>query len=100
MDRIFILNGVEFEWDEEKYALNLHKHGVKFEEAAEVLFDDNNIFGDASRDFEFREYVTGFSFGGNLLFTVFVERSERYRIISARKATKYEAVEYDTKERQ
>ena len=35
MDRFYILNNVEFEWDEEKDALNLRKHGVKFEEEAE-----------------------------------------------------------------
>ena len=85
----------QFEWDEEKYALNLRKHGVTFEEAAEVFFDGENIFGDASRVDELREYVVGFSFSGNLLFTVFVERRERTRIVSARPATRYEAEEYD-----
>ena len=95
MDKVFVLQNVEFEWDEEKYALNLLKHGVKFEEAAEVFFDDENVFGDASRFSEFREYVTGFTFGGDLLFTVFIERRERFRIVSARKATRHEAVEYE-----
>jgi hypothetical protein len=35
MDKYFELNETEFEWDEEKYRLNVRKHGVKFEEAAE-----------------------------------------------------------------
>ncbi|HEX8639168.1 MAG TPA: hypothetical protein VF692_13955 [Pyrinomonadaceae bacterium] len=48
MDTTFELEGVEFEWDKEKYAVNLWKHGVKFEEAAEVFFDRFNIYGDAS----------------------------------------------------
>ena len=39
MDKIFELNGIEFEWSEEKYAVNLRKHGVKFEDSAEVFFD-------------------------------------------------------------
>ena len=35
----FQLQGVSFEWDAEKYTVNLWKHGVKFEDAAQVFFD-------------------------------------------------------------
>jgi uncharacterized DUF497 family protein len=94
MDVVYTLESVEFEWDEAKYALNLRKHGVKFEEAAEVFFDGENVFGNASVELEYREFVVGFSFSSNLLFTVFAERGERIRIISARPATKSEAVTY------
>lgn len=87
MDKIFRLQGIEFEWDEEKYAVNLRKHGVKFEEAAEVFFDPENLFDDASVEAERRQCIVGFSFKFNLLYTVFVERSERIRIVSARRAT-------------
>ncbi|NOT49270.1 MAG: BrnT family toxin [Acidobacteria bacterium] len=98
MDKIYTLNNLVFEWDEVKYTLNFSRHGVTFEEAAEVFFDSENIYGDASRTDEFREYVTGFSFSGNLLFTVFLERGERVRIISARKATRPEAIQYGDRE--
>lgn len=94
MDKVYVLQNVEFEWDEEKYALNLRKHGVKFEEAAEVFFDDENIYGDASAAGEYRQVVVGVSFRFNMLFTVFVERRERLRIISARPANKSESIEY------
>jgi uncharacterized protein len=94
MDKVCQIRGVEFEWDEEKYALNIRKHGVTFEEAAEVFFDDENIFGDASAAEESREFVVGFSTRFNLLFTVFVERRERIRIVSARPATESEAIAY------
>lgn len=87
MDRIFELQTLKFEWDEEKYAVNLRKHGVKFEEAAEVFFDPQQQFGDASVGEETREFIVGFTFSFNLLYTVFVERGERIRIISARPAT-------------
>ena len=90
MDANFELNGIEFEWNEEKYAVNLRKHGVKFEEAAEVFFDPQQQFGDASIDEEIREFIVGFTFSFNLLYTVFVERGERTRIISARPATREE----------
>lgn len=90
MDKTFTLEDLEFEWDEEKYAVNLWKRNVKFEEAAEVFFDPENQFGDASVEDEQRQYIVGFSFRFNLLYTVFVGRSERIRIISARPATKEE----------
>ena len=32
-----------FEWDEEKAKTNLNKHGVSFEMAAKVFFDQNRI---------------------------------------------------------
>ena len=91
MDKIFKLQDLEFEWDEEKYAINLRKHSVKFEEAAEVFFDPENRFGDASVEDEFREYVVGYSLSNRILLVVFVERVVRTRIISARRATDEES---------
>jgi len=91
---IFHLQGVEFEWDEEKYAANLHKHGVKFEDAAQVFFDPLSIYDDASVAEEQREYVLGFSYSAKMLFVVFVERAVRTRIISARPATSDERNDY------
>jgi uncharacterized DUF497 family protein len=84
-----------FEWDEEKYAVNLKKHGVKFEEAAEVFFDPESRFGDPSVDHEFREYVIGYSLSKGVLLVVFVERGVRTRIISARRATSREREQYE-----
>ena len=95
MDEIFELQDLQFEWDAEKYTVNLRKHGVKFEEAAEVFFDPENRFGDASVDDEFREYVVGYSLSKRILLVVFVERSVRMRIISARRATAQERKEYE-----
>jgi uncharacterized protein len=94
MDKIFELLGIEFEWNEDKYAVNLRKHGVKFEEAAEVFFDRFNIYGDASVEEERREFVLGFSLSAKMLFVVYVERGVRMRIISARPATSQEQREY------
>lgn len=91
---IYKLNGEEFEWDEEKYAVNIRRHSVKFEEAAEVFFDPAYKFGDASVAEEHREYVLGFSYSAKVLFVVFVERGVRTRIISARPATSHERNDY------
>jgi len=95
MDEVFELHEVQFEWDAEKYAVNVRKHGVKFEEAAEVFFDPENRFGNASVDDEFREYVIGYSLSERILLIVFVERAVRLRIISARRATMQERKEYE-----
>ena len=97
MNVIFHLQGIGFEWDEEKYAVNLRKHGVKFEEAAEVFFDPENRFGDASIKDEQRQYIVGYSLSRRILLVVFVERGVRTRIISARRATSHERKEYEEK---
>jgi uncharacterized DUF497 family protein len=34
------MSGLSFEWDEKKSTLNQKKHGVSFEEATTVFFDD------------------------------------------------------------
>ena len=39
MDVIYRLQGVEFEWDDQKAQQNVEKHGITFEDAAEVFFD-------------------------------------------------------------
>jgi len=35
------MNGIRFSWDERKAAQNARKHGVSFEEAMTVFFDEN-----------------------------------------------------------
>lgn len=35
--------GIRFEWDEKKNAANKRKHGVSFEEAQTVFFDENAV---------------------------------------------------------
>ncbi len=97
MDKNFELQGIEFEWDAEKYAVNLRKHGVKFEEAAEVFFDPLGVYDDVSVKEEQRESILGFSFSAKVLFVVFVERDVRMRIVSARPATSQEKDEYARK---
>lgn len=93
MDKTYNLQDLRFEWDEE-YLLNLRKHGVTFEEAAEVFFDEFSYSGDASADDEARTFIVGFSFRLHLLYTVFVERREGTRIVSARRASESEIRNY------
>ncbi len=96
MDITYQLQGVLFEWDENKAKSNIQKHGVTFEEAAEVFFDPFYQTGDASIDeVEIRDFIIGYTFSQQLLLAVYTERSDRTRIISARPATRAERKVYE-----
>ena len=96
MDIVYRLQGMEFEWDENKAEANIQKHGVTFEEAAEVFFDPFYQTGDASvADEEERDFIIGYTFSQRLLLAVYTERDDRTRIISARPATRAERKVYE-----
>ena len=85
----------EFEWDALKARGNLAKHGVS-SEAARLVFDD--VFAlerlDVGGERAEVRYVTTGMANGVVLTVVYIERGERIRIISARKATRHEQEEY------
>ena len=97
MDVLYRLQGIEFEWDENKAQSNREKHGISFEEAAETFFDPFYQAGDASSETEQeqRDFILGYSKSQHLLLTVYVERGIRTRIISARLATRWERKLYE-----
>jgi uncharacterized DUF497 family protein len=95
MNIIYQLQGVAFEWDADKAQSNLEKHGVMFEEAAEVFFDPFYQSGDATEEGEPREFILGYSLAPRLLLVVYLERGKRTRIISARPATRHERKLYE-----
>ncbi|MGP1586243.1 MAG: BrnT family toxin [Schwartzia sp. (in: firmicutes)] len=91
---------MEFEWDEAKNQLNQRKHGISFEEVQSVfedvyaiLFDDP----DHSQE-EDRFLMIGRSERKGICIVSHCYRgeNERIRIISARKATKYERKFYES----
>lgn len=92
-----MLNGITFVWDDEKAKNNPGKHdGITFQQAAEVFFDPFIVVVDASRNEETREAAIGLDTRWNLLYVVHIEREESViRIISARKATRTEQLEYE-----
>ncbi|PIW20574.1 MAG: hypothetical protein COY47_05745 [Chloroflexi bacterium CG_4_10_14_0_8_um_filter_57_5] len=96
MNTIYRLQGMEFEWDEDKASINIQKHGVTFEEAAEAFFDPFYQTGEASvDDGEERNFIIGYTFSQQLLLAVYTERGLRTRIISARAATRAERKVYE-----
>ncbi|MBI4460569.1 MAG: BrnT family toxin [Acidobacteria bacterium] len=90
---------MQFEWDTEKAAYNLAKHGVSFHDAATVFGDPlAGTILDPRHSVEEQRFVTiGHSAGGSLIVVIHAERDNRTRIISARRATRRERRSYETK---
>jgi len=86
---------IKFEWDEAKALKNIEKHGISFEEASSVFYDDFAVqFYDVEHSEleEDRFLILGISNSSRLLMVCHCEKKsgEVLRIISARKATKNE----------
>ena len=94
---------LKFEWDENKNQTNIKKHGISFEEASSVFYDEEALVinDDAHSKDEDRFVLIGFSYKYNLLVVCHCYRQNEtiVRIISARKATKNERKEYIGNER-
>jgi len=87
-----------FDWDEKKNVSNKRKHGVSFEEAQTVFFDDHAIeYTDEDHsNTEDRFLMLGRSYQLRVLVVCHCVRESRavIRIISARKATPKERRAY------
>jgi uncharacterized DUF497 family protein len=83
---------MDFEWDPEKAARNLAKHGVTFAEAATVFGDPMAVtFADPDHLGDEDRYLTiGHPAEGHPLIVSHTDRQDRTRIISARRATRKE----------
>ena len=86
------------EWDDRKAVSNLRKHRVSFFEAATVFDDPNALIepDPVHSTEELRAKAIGFSIRNRVLLVVYVERLERIRIVSARKATLEERRRYES----
>lgn len=89
-----INSDTEFIWDNIKEEINFKKHGIKFSTASKVFKDEKKLIRlDEEHTEEERYNVLGKV--GKLLFVVVTFREEnKIRIISARKANKYETRRY------
>jgi uncharacterized protein len=90
---------IKFEWSAAKSRANLRKHGVSFEEAQSVFYDDfaRQFFDDDHSEGEDRFIMLGMSNQSRILIVCHCERSngDIIRIISARKATRKERSYYE-----
>lgn len=89
---------IYFEWDENKNRINQKKHGISFEEAQTVFWDDSAILFDDPEHSEEEErfLMLGMSNAANVCIVCHCYRESEtvIRIISARKATKKEEGRY------
>lgn len=88
---------MNFEWDRNKAAANLAKHGVSFDEAKTVFNDPLYIdFYDPNHFDEEHRYIRiGMSLQSRLLLVAYTERGDVVRLISAREATRAERKSYE-----
>ena len=112
-DISFIIDGILFEYDEEKNRINIQKHGLSFETAARVFFDYDRLelYDEIHSTDEDRYNTIGdLNAGGmvigsapgsgtEIIFVVYTERqrhmtngkeSDVIRLISARVANSFE----------
>jgi len=89
-----------FDWDTEKAKTNQRKHGINFEEAAEVFYDPTAIERpNHYENGEERWEIIGMTTNHVLLYVVFTtiyeDGAKITRIISARKTEPKERREYE-----
>ena len=92
------MDELRFQWDEKKNRANKRKHGVSFEEARSVFFDQDAVeyYDDKHTDQEDRFILIGASAKLRILLICHCLREEGsvIRIISAHKATKKQQLDY------
>ena len=93
------MNNLHFDWDESKNQANKRKHGISFEEAKTVFYDESSriIHDPDHSETEDRFILLGLSYKLRILVVVhaYKQSDEVIRIISARKASKNEASYYE-----
>ncbi len=90
---------LRFEWDESKASSDQRKHGVSFDEASTVFFDEHGLFmaDPAHSEEEDRFFILGLSQSLRLLVVChcYRESEDLIRLISARKADRSERRQYN-----
>ena len=87
-------NRIKFEWDETKRKLNIKKHGIDFVNASKIFDSHTLTIEDDRYDYGEERFVTFGILEGRVVVVVHTENEDSIRIISIRKATKYEEKKY------
>jgi uncharacterized protein len=85
---------MKFEWDVAKNSANRLKHGIDFETAKDLWLDENRIEIQAPHPVENRHIIIA-KLCDKLWTAVYTMRSNKVRIISARRSRKREADLYE-----
>lgn len=92
------MNNIRFEWDKNKAQINKKKHGVSFEEAQSIFYDEYALefYDEPHSSKEERFLMLGLSVKLRVLVACHCtrEKGDVIRIISARRATKKETQYY------
>ena len=92
------MSDLRFSWDSRKAQTNIRKHGVAFEEAQSVFFDEHALLIDDPEhsEEENRFAILGMSSSLRVLLVAHCLRSggDEIRIINARKAERTERAQY------
>jgi uncharacterized DUF497 family protein len=81
---------MKFEWNEDKRLINLQKHGIDFADVWQIF--DYDVATGIDNRFDYGE-IRFLSFGflrGDVVVVAHTENDDVFRIISVRKAEKYE----------
>jgi uncharacterized DUF497 family protein len=91
---------VQFEWDLNKAAENLTKHGVSFDEASTIFGDPlATTIDDPDHSIDENRFLTmGYTSKHRLIVVAHTEREGRIRIISAREPTSQERRQYESEQ--
>ncbi len=85
---------MNFEWDDTKRESNIKKHGIDFIDAP-MIFDSYTLTVEDDRyDYGEVRFITFGILEGRVVVVVHTENEDLIRIISIRKATKYEEKGY------
>ena len=92
------MTNIQFECDASKASINQKKHGISFDEAKTVFYDENAVIihDPEHSDDEERFVLLGISSISRVLVVIhcYRKRDKVIRIISARKANKNETTQY------
>lgn len=84
-----------YEWDEDKRAANLARHGVDFEEVRRFAWATALEVRDDRQPYGEERWIALGLLGGRLHVLIFTERRGRVRVISLRKANARERRAYE-----
>lgn len=85
---------MKFEWDESKRQINLSKHGIDFADLPPLFDGITVLLVDDRFDYGETRFTTLGLLNGIVSLVVHTETDETIRLISARKASKYEEEYY------
>lgn len=90
---------MRFEWDEKKRLMNIIRHGIDFRDATLVFESETYTVVDDRFDYGEVRLLTLGIVNGRILAVTHLEDDDLIRIISVRKAERYEQETYFTKVR-